>query len=94
MGDLILVDALHSAVVLAMDGLEATARGRGGNYRSFLRSVAARSTLDEGALRAVVTRVAAAEALIRRHASPVEEDDPETPQVVEKVIADLRRAAP
>lgn len=91
-GDLILVDALHSAVVLAMDGLEAAARGRGGNYRSFLRTVADRFPLGDDALRVAAARVAAGEAEIRGHASPAERNDLDVPQVVEKLLADVQRA--
>lgn len=66
--DLIVQDAIGCAAVLAMEATRPVARGRGGNYRSFLRILAA-ARQGESLLRAL-TDVACAEHLIRSHASP------------------------
>ncbi len=76
---LIAVDAMHSALVLAMDGLDPVARGRGGNYRQFLRLLGERGPRDRARLRHAVRELAHDEAAVRRTASPVETFDLELP---------------
>jgi hypothetical protein len=94
--DLIAVDALHSSIVLAMDGLEPVARGRGGNYRQFLRLLAERGPTDRAQTRRAVADVARAESRVRRSASPAEQADLDLglKATVNKVMADLQRVAP
>lgn len=69
--DLMALDALSSATVLAMEGVKPTARGRGQNYRAFLRILGERAGLPDAELIRAALAVAEAEEDLRRHSSPV-----------------------
>jgi hypothetical protein len=90
---LVAVDALHSGLALAMDGLEPVARGRGGNYRQFLRLLGAHGPSDRGLLRSAAYELAHGEADVRLTASPLPAPLRElTPApTVDKLMSDLRR---
>lgn len=93
--DLMAVDALHSSVVLAMEGLAPKSRGSGGNYRDFLKVAAQRADVPLSGLIRAATAVAEAESLLRTHASPPAEDVAEAPpgETANRVLSGIRRAS-
>jgi hypothetical protein len=87
--DLVAIDALHSAVVLAADRLTPVSRGRGGNFRQFLKLLATRTGegragVGREALAAAAHDVAGGELAIRDSASP---PGPEVPAVEAQAVA-------
>ncbi|MCX5405964.1 hypothetical protein OHA37_18970 [Streptomyces sp. NBC_00335] len=91
--DLIALDALSSAAVLAMEGVRPVARGRGQNYRSLLKLLGERTNGPAEVWRPAALAVAAAEERLRRHASPPADDVDELPpdQLAGTLEADLDR---
>lgn len=87
--DLIGVDALHSALVLAIEGLRPVARGRGGNYRSLLALV--RKHVPGDVVASAAQQVCEAEMLVRSSASRPDSDHPgpEADEVVARLLRDL-----
>ena len=70
---LIAADAAGSAVALALDGLRPVARGRGGNFRSFLRILADHED-DAEVWRHILSKVIEVELAVRRTISSHEPD--------------------
>ncbi|MGW7528785.1 hypothetical protein [Streptomyces sp. NPDC054783] len=91
--DLMALDALSSATVLAMESVRPVARGRGQNYRALLRLLGERTTGSADAWKPAAFAVAAAEEQLRRHASPPADDVDELPsqQAALKLAADWER---
>ncbi len=71
--DLMRMDALSSAVALAIEGFLPRARGREGNYRTFVRELVPLHMSDPEALRRVVLAAALRETRIRNSISPLRE---------------------
>ncbi|WP_326629285.1 MULTISPECIES: hypothetical protein [unclassified Streptomyces] len=91
--DLMALDALSSATVLAMEGVRPVARGRGQNYRSLLRLLGERTAGPAEVWKPAALAVAAAEERLRRHASPPADDVDELPseQAAHMLEADWER---
>lgn len=91
--NLIAVDALHSCIALAIDGLEPRSRGRGGNYRQLLRLLDQYGPTEPSHRRNAIDAVAAAELELRASASPATAGDarPDADQVTARLLADLTR---
>jgi hypothetical protein len=91
--DLMALDALSSATVLAMESVRPVARGRGQNYRALLKLLGERIPGPAEAWKPAALAVAAAEERLRRHASPPADDVDEltSAQVVPRLEADWGR---
>ncbi|MCK2037025.1 hypothetical protein KZC51_12875 [Microbacterium sp. SSW1-49] len=91
--DVMSADALHSSVVLAIEDLPARSRGRGGNYRDFLRIIGANWGPQEDQLAMAASEIVTAELALRAAASPLREGNSELghDEVVAKIIADYAR---
>lgn len=91
--DLMSADALHSSVVLALEDLPARSRGRGGNYRDFLRILGGNWGPRDDQLAQAVSEIVTAELALRAAASPLREGNSELghDEVVTKIIADYAR---
>ncbi|GHI09731.1 hypothetical protein AQI88_16550 [Streptomyces cellostaticus] len=94
--DLVALDALSSATVLAMDGLRPVARGRGQNYRALLRLLDERAGAAPEAMQRAAGAVARAEEELRRHASPPADGvaDLSAERTARQLVDDLCRVAP
>ncbi len=77
LGDLMLLDAIGTAAVLALDGMRPSARGRSGRYRQLLRVALDRYPGTVQDLAADLVAAVAAEGEIRRALSPLHPDDAE-----------------
>ncbi|MFF4502739.1 hypothetical protein [Streptomyces sp. NPDC001401] len=91
--DLMALDALSSATVLAMESVRPIARGRGQNYRALLKLLGERTAGPAEVWNPAALAVAAAEERLRRHASPPADDIAELPseQIAPKLQADWER---
>lgn len=77
LGDLMLLDAIGTAAVLALDGMRPSARGRSGRYRQLLRVALERYPGTVGELAADLAAAVVTEGEIRRALSPLHPDDTE-----------------
>lgn len=91
--DLMSADSLHSSVVLAIEDLTARSRGRGGNYRDFLRILGENWGPASDELAQAALEVATAEIALRAVASPLRAGSSEltADEVVTKIVADYAR---